>query len=156
MICRGIYSCSERLPIFHCVPDLIAHMLIMSEWYLFFIAILLSWAQHVLLVQACGLCLANRQRFKHQVQIENCCQWLPYIYKNELSMCVYLCLREVGVGGRWIGRSRFCLSFCLSSCKDDFKALCVLQRGHQDSPQDKEEKIHDASDLIPGMHLREL
>lgn len=30
MICGGISSRSERLPIFHCAPDLIAHMLIMS------------------------------------------------------------------------------------------------------------------------------
>lgn len=55
-----------------------------------------------------------------------------------------------------IDRSGFCLSFCFSFCKDGFKVLCVLERGHQDSPEDTEEKIHGAGDLIPGMHLREL
>lgn len=31
----------------------------------------------------------------------------------------------------------------------------VLERGHQDSLVDKEEKIHGAGDLIPGTHPRE-
>lgn len=31
---RDVPSCGGRLPIFHCAPDLIAHMLIVSGWYL--------------------------------------------------------------------------------------------------------------------------
>ena len=90
--CWGVYSCSERLPIFQSVHDLIGHMLILSEWYLCLSQYFLSWAQHVLLLHACGSGLTARQRFKQQLEMANCCHGLPYIWSEQMlhvCVCVY-------------------------------------------------------------------
>lgn len=80
-----------------------------------FIAILLSWAQHVLLAQACGLCLAARQRFKHRLQMATAA--MGY---NVLKRRNALCVREIY---RW----RFRLSFCFSFWNGGFKHRVSLR-----------------------------